>query len=197
MGVELVEIDLDLVFLGGAAPGVDLDDPRNGQEPACQHPVLDGAQVGQPEMRRANDLIAIDLADQARGLDLRQHVVRQTDVLLQHQRRLGDGEVVVDAVVERDADEGKPVERGRADDVDAWRGRQADFHRDGVVALHLLGRLAGRLRGDLQDHRGGIWIGLDIQLEERRDAGADEHQQAQENDRTTHQSEYNQSLQHG
>ena len=63
IGFELVEIGLDLVFLGRAAPGVDLHDARHGQETALQDPVLDGPQVGQAEMRRPFHLIAVDFAD--------------------------------------------------------------------------------------------------------------------------------------
>ena len=105
VGVELVQIDLDLEFLGGAAPGVDLHDARDGQKPALQDPILDGAQIGQPEMRRPDDLIAIDFADQARALDLRRDVVRQADVLLQADRGLRERKIIIDSIVERDADE--------------------------------------------------------------------------------------------
>ena len=87
VGIELVEIDLDLEFLGGAAPGVHLDDAGNGQQPALQDPILDGAKIGQAEMRRSYDLVTIDFADQAGALDLRRDVVRQADVLLQADAR--------------------------------------------------------------------------------------------------------------
>ena len=127
----------------GAAPAVDLHDAGNGRQAAQHDPVLHGAQIGQAEMRRPDHLVAIDLAHQARLLDLRHLVVRQRDVLLQAERRLGVGEIIVDAVFEGDADEGQAVEGGRADIVDA-RGRiEADLHRDGVIALHFLGRQAG------------------------------------------------------
>src|SRR5450631_2470866 len=62
VGVELVQVDFDLVFLGGAAPGVDLNDAGYRKKPALQDPVLDGAQIGQSEMRRSDHLVAIDLA---------------------------------------------------------------------------------------------------------------------------------------
>ena len=88
ISIELVEVDLDLELLGGAAPGVDLDDARNGQKPALQDPILDGAKIGQPDVRRSYDLVTIDFADQARALDLRRDVVRQVDVLLQADRGL-------------------------------------------------------------------------------------------------------------
>ncbi len=189
VGVEFVEVDLDLVFFGGAAPGVDLNDAFDRQQAALHHPVLDGAKIGQPDMGRPNDLITIDLAHQARALNLRRYAVGQADILLQAERRLREGKIVVDAVFEDDADERQPIERRRADDVDAGRGRKPDLHRDGVVALHLLGGLACGLGGDFQDHRRRVRIGLDVQLGERHEAGADEHQQAQEDNRAPGQSE--------
>ena len=80
--------------------------------------------------------------------------------------------------------------------VDARRGGKPDFHRDRVVALHLLGRQAGRLRGDLQDHRRRIGIGLDVEPGKGDQAGADEHQQAQQDDRATRQSELQHAAEH-
>src|SRR5262249_20449109 len=58
VGVELVEIDFDVIFLRGAAPGVHLYHARHGEEPALEHPILHGAQIGQTEVRRADKLVA-------------------------------------------------------------------------------------------------------------------------------------------
>ena len=179
VGVELVEVDLDLEFLGGAAPGVDLDDALDGQETALHDPILDGAKIGQPEMRRPHHLVAIDFADQARSLDLRHDVVRQADVLLQVDRGLREREIIIDPVFEGHADEGEAIERGRADDIDPWRRGQANLHRDRVIALHLFGGQAGGLGGDLQDHGRRIGVGFDVQLAKRDETAADENQQAQ------------------
>ena len=63
VGFELGLLDVDIELLGHAAPAVDLDDTRNRQKPAGDDPVLYGAQVGQPEVRRPGHLIAHDLAD--------------------------------------------------------------------------------------------------------------------------------------
>src|SRR5258708_12230824 len=98
-------------------------------------------------MRRAHHLIAKYLADQARSLDLRRNIVRQTYVLLETERRLLDGEVIINAVIEGDADKREPVERRGADDVDAGRRRKTYLHRNGVIALHLFVRLACTLSG--------------------------------------------------
>ncbi len=171
-----MQIDLDVVFLGGAAPGIDLHHARHGEKPPLQDPILHGAQIGQTEMRRPDHLIAVDFADQAGALDLRRDVIRQADILLQIDRGLRQREIIIDAVLKHDAHEGQPIERGRADDVDARRGGKPDFDRDGEIALHLLGRLAGRLGGDFQDHRRRIWIGFDIEPGKCEQAGDDEQQ---------------------
>ncbi len=139
VGLQLVQVGVDVVFLGRAAPAHHLHHARHGLQPPLQHPVLQRAQIGQAEVRRSLELVAVDLPHQAGGLDLRLHIVWQADVLLQAERRLRVGKVVVDAVPEGHAHEGKAVERSRADTLDAWRGRQANFHGHRVVALHLLG----------------------------------------------------------
>ena len=69
VGIELVQIDFDLELFGGAAPGVDLHNAFDGEQPALHYPILDRAKVGQAEMRRAFDLVAVDFADQARSLE--------------------------------------------------------------------------------------------------------------------------------
>src|SRR6476620_3801426 len=98
-------------------------------------------------IRGSTHLIAVDFADQAGGLDLRRDVVRQTDILLQIDRGLGEREIILDAVIEGDPHEGEAVKRGRAYDVDAGRCGKPDLERYRVVALHLLGRQTGRLGG--------------------------------------------------
>jgi hypothetical protein len=162
VGVELIEIDFDLILLRSAAPGIDLHDPGHRKQAALQHPILHGAQVGQPEMGRTHHLITINLADEARALDLRRDIVRKIDVLLQIYRRLLQSEVVIDPVLKHDAHEGQAVERGGPDHVDAWRSGQPDLEGDGIVALHLLGGLPRGLRRNLQDDGRGIGVSLDV-----------------------------------
>jgi hypothetical protein len=72
-------------------------------------------------MRRSRDLVAVDLADEARLLDLRNLTAGQVHVLLQTERGLRVREVVIDAVLERHPHEREAVEGGRADVVDAGR----------------------------------------------------------------------------
>ena len=63
------------------------------------------------------------------------------------------------------------------------RGGEANLDRDGVKPLHLLGGKAGRLRGDFDDHRRRVGIGLDIELRERNGACDDEGKQHQHDNR--------------
>jgi hypothetical protein len=196
VGIELVKIDVDIVSLGRTAPRIDLNDARHAEYSASRDPGLHGAQIGQPEMRRTDDLVAIDFADRARHLDLRNLILRQRDVLLEVQTRLHEGGVVIDAVFEGDAHEGQTVKRGRPDVVDTCGGIEADLHRDGVGALHLLGGQTRGLGGDFEDHRRRIRIGLDVQLRERNDSRAEEYQQSQQDDGTAGQAERKNSLQH-
>src|SRR5580658_9017625 len=130
-------------------------------------------------MRRTDDLVAIDFADQARLLDLRHLIGGQRHILLQTERRLRVGEVIIDAVLEGDAYERQSVERRGADIVYAGRRVQPDFHRGRIVFFHLLSGEAGRLRGDLENDRRGIRIGFDIELRIRNHPGDDEYEQAQ------------------
>src|SRR5262249_33504333 len=175
---ELLQIDLDLKLFGGAAPGVDLHHAFDGEQSALHHPILDRAKVGQAEMPRAFDLIAVDFANQARPLNQGNDIVRQVHILLQTDGGRMEGEVVVDAITKRDASEGQAVEGGRTDDVDAGRCGKADFHGDRVVTFHFLGRKTGCLRGDLENNGRGIWVSFDVELCEGDQAGDEEYQKA-------------------
>src|SRR5262249_25964787 len=50
VGIELIQVDLDLILLCCAAPGIDLHDARHRQQAPLQYPILHGAQVGQTEV---------------------------------------------------------------------------------------------------------------------------------------------------
>ena len=196
IGLQLVEVRLDLVFLRGSAPGIDLHHAGHGEQAALQDPVLDGPEIGQAEMRRAFYLIAVNLAHHAGGLNLRLDVVRKVDVLLKVEADLLEREIIVDAVVERHADKGQPVEGGRADIVYARRGGNADLDWNGVEALHLLRRQASRLGRDLDDDRRRIGVCLDIELREREGARDDEARQQQQRDGAARQPECDKALKH-
>jgi hypothetical protein len=63
VGLELFQVRIDIELLGGATPGIDLRHSGNGEQAARDNIVLQGAQIGQPEVRRPDDLVAEDLAD--------------------------------------------------------------------------------------------------------------------------------------
>ena len=77
----------------------------------------------------------------------------------------------------------------RANDIDARRRGEADLDRDRVVALHLLGGQARRLRRDFQDHWRRIGIGLDVEPGKCERAGANKCEQTQQDQRTSGQAE--------
>ena len=157
VGFQLSEIGVDIELLGGAAPTVDLHHAGNGEKTPGDDIVLQCPQIGQPEMRRTDDLIAIDLTDQAGLLNLGDLIAGQVDVLLQADRRLRQGEIEIDAVFEGNADKRQAVERCRADIDDPGRRIEPDLHRNGIIFLHLLGGQAGGLCRDFQNNRRRIW----------------------------------------
>ena len=62
---QLVQVDGDVIGLGLAAPAGDVDHARHRLEAALQNPVLDRLQVGHRIAGRADDAVAVDLADRA------------------------------------------------------------------------------------------------------------------------------------
>src|SRR5581483_10130622 len=146
VGHELVEVDLQLVGLGLAAPAGDVDDARNGAEAALQHPVLQGLEVEHAVAGRPDETVAVDLADGAGGRDLRLHVVGQLRQLRQAVEHLLQRLLV--GVVERELKlhVGQAIERYRADGLQVADAGGLRLDRDGDVALDLLGREPGALR---------------------------------------------------
>src|SRR6516225_3811334 len=191
---ELLQVGVDIELFGGSAPGIDLGHAGNSEQAARDDIVLQGAQIGQPEMRRPDDLVAVDFADQARCLDGRDQVARQGDILLQTDRSLGEREVIIDTISEGDAHKRQAVERRRADIDDAGRRIEPDLHRNGVVFLHLLRGKAGGLGGDFEDDRRRVRISFDVELRKRDDARGAKHQHAKNDDRAARETEYKERL---
>ncbi len=194
---ELVRMDIDIELLGRSAPTIDRHDTGNGQEPPGHDPILDRAKIRQPDMLVALHLIAENFAGSAVLLDAGHLVSRQGHVLLQRDGGLAIGEIVIDAILENDADEGEAVEGGRANDLDAGRGIKADLDGTRVVTLHFLRGQARRLGGDFQDDRRRIRIGLDVETLKGAKTGAGKEQQAEYNDGATAQAKGNERLEHG
>ena len=63
VGDQLVEIDLQLIGLGLAAPAGDVDHAGHGAEAALQHPVLQRLEVEHAVVRRPDQPVAVDFAD--------------------------------------------------------------------------------------------------------------------------------------
>jgi hypothetical protein len=196
VGLKLVHVDIDVELLGRAAPAVHLDNARDREQTAQRNPVLDRTQIGQPEMRRPDDLVAIDFAGQARLLDARGLVVGERNVLLQAQRRLRIGEVIIDTVFESNPNKRQPIERGRADVVDPGCRIEADLHRDRVITLHFFSRETSLLRRDFKDHGRRVGIGFDVEIDVGDRAGAGNHQQAEQDDRASRQTKRQKRLKH-
>ena len=183
IGFELVEIGLNLEFLRGAAPGIHLHDARHRQETALQDPILDRTQIGDADVLRPCNLIAIDFADEARCLNLGLDVVGQVYVLQEADLSLLQREIIIDTVLKSYAHKGKAIKRGRANIVHTRRRRQPDFHGNSVKPLHFFRRKAGGLSRDFEDDRSGVWICLDIQLCKGYRAANAESQQQEQHDR--------------
>src|ERR1700722_1120175 len=109
VGFELAKIRVDVELLGRAAPGIDLHHAGDGQETTRDNVILQGPQIGEAKVRRANDLVAVDFAHQAGLLNLGDLIARQVYVLLQADRRLREREVEVDPVFEGHPDKRQTV----------------------------------------------------------------------------------------
>ena len=162
IGVEFLEIDLYRELLDRAAPGIDLHDAGHRHQPAGDDPVLNASEIGQAKVFRADDLIAIDLANQRGLLNDRFDAIGEFGVLLQGQSCLRIGEIIIHAIGESDLNPRQSVKRGRSDIGDVWHRIERRFQWHRIVFLHLLRRQSGRLRGDFDDDGRGIGIGLDV-----------------------------------
>ena len=60
VGFQFVRVHFDLELFGGTSPTVDRRNAGYGQQPARDDPVLNGTQVRDSKMRRADYLIAVD-----------------------------------------------------------------------------------------------------------------------------------------
>jgi len=147
-------------------------------------------------MRWTDNLITINFASRTVGLDIRNLSTGQVNVLLHRDRRLGVGEVIVDAIFEADPHKGQAIKRRGADYVDAWRGVEPNLCGTRVVTFHLLGREAGRLRRDFQDDGRRVRIRLDVEHLERNEPGAGKQNQTHRHNRTAAQAKREERFEH-
>ena len=174
VGDQLVEIDLQLIGLGLAAPPGDVDDAGHGAETALQHPVLQRLEVEHAVIRRAFQAITKNLAGRTERRDGRLRTARQRRKLRQPVQHLLQRLFI--GVIERELqfDVGQSVQRDGADGAQVLDAGDLGLDRDRDVALDLFRRQARTLGHDIDHRRGRIGIGLDVELLER-DQAADQH----------------------
>ncbi len=178
VGDQLVEVDLQLVGLGLAAPAGDIDHARHGAEAALQNPVLQRLEVEHAVIRRSDQPVAVDFADRAERRNPRLHVARQRRHLRQPVQHLLQRLVI--GVVERKLqfDVRQAVQRDGADRAQILDAGNLGLDRDRDVAFDLFRRQARTLRHDVDHRRCRIGIGFDIELLERNQA-ADQYSDEQ------------------
>ena len=121
---QLVEIDLQLVGLGLAAPAGDVDDAGHRAEAALQHPVLQRLEIEHRIIGRADQPVTIDLADRAERRDLRLGVVQERRHLRQPVQHLLQRLFIGELEGELQLDVGQAVQRDRPDDVEVLQSRR-------------------------------------------------------------------------
>ena len=191
---QLVEIDLQLVGLGLAAPAGDVDDAGHGAEAALQHPVLQRLEIEHRIIGRPDQPVTIDLADRAERRNLRLGVVEERRHLRQPVQHLLQRLVIGEIEGELQLDVGQAVQRDRADDVEVLQPRDLRLQRDGDVAFDLLGRQSRALGDDVDHRRRRVRIGLDVQLLERHEAADDDGDEQPEHQEPAFDSEGNEAV---
>src|ERR1051325_268361 len=190
---QLREVRPHLVLLDQAAEADDVRDAGHEPQLARHHPVLVGAQLAR-RVLVALDAVAVDLAD--RGRERRQlclHAVWQVD-LAQPLDDLLPGEIAVRPVVEGEDEKRKAELRVRKHAHRAGQPRQRDLQRHRDLLLHLLGGAPG-VKRDHRDLRvGDVWEGLDREVDERPDSGADEERHPEDDEERLVQRERDDAL---
>src|ERR1700682_4493193 len=178
VGDELVEIDLQLIGFGLAAPAGDVDHAGYRAEAALQHPVLQRLEVEHAVIRRSFQPVPIDFADRAERRNSGQHVAGQRRQLRQPVQYLLQRLFI--GVVERKLqfDVEQAVQRDGPDREQVLDARDLGLDRNGDVAFDLFRRQARTLRHDVDHRRRRIGIGFDVELFEG-DQAADHHDSGQ------------------
>ena len=174
VGDQLVEVDLQFIGLGLAAPAGDVDHAGHGAEAALQYPVLQRLQVEHAVVRRPLQPVAIDFAGRAQRRNAGLRVARQGRKLRQPVQDLLQGFFIGVIEGELQFDVGQSVQRDGADGAQVLDAGDLGLDRDRDVALDLLRRQPRALRHDVDHRRGRVGIGLDVELLEC-DQAADEH----------------------
>jgi hypothetical protein len=138
-------------------------------------PVLQRLEIEHAVAGRADQPIADDLADRAHRRDLRLRAVRQRGDLRQSIEHLLQRLLVGEVERELQLHVREAVKRDGADRGELGQPGGLGLDRDRDVTLDFLGGEAGALRDHVHHRRGGVGIGLDIELAERDDAAHEHH----------------------
>src|SRR5262245_31525395 len=174
-----VRVGVNLVPLDSAAEAYGVGDAGNPAELPRDGPVVDRFEVAQRVDIAAEGVLGADhdvlddFGDGGCRGDLWDDTGGQVGLLQTHDHvlpRLG----VIDVVVELVADVGQPEERLAASGLEPGQAGDGDLDGDGDLALDLLGASTGVLGDDLDDGRGGVRIGLHVNVGEGVRAHDDE-----------------------
>ncbi len=195
-GGQALRLRHDLEGAHLAAQAVDVGDAGDGAQLRADHPVEQGALLGQRQ-------VALDGEHEhfaERRGDWR-HAAGGAGRQVAHRRgqALADllaGPVDVGAVLEIDGDVGQRVFRGRAQQALVRDAEHFLLDRHGEAGFDFLRRHAGRLQDDLDLGRRDIGKGVDRQAEESLDAGADEHDGQHQNQQALGQRKTDQGVEH-
>ena len=174
VGDQLVEVDLQFIGLGLAAPAGDVDHAGHGAEAALQYPVLQRLEVEDAVVRRSLQPVAKDFAGRAQRRNARLRAARQRRELRQPVQHLLQRLFIGVIEGELQLDVGQSVQRDGADGAQVLDAGDLGLDRDRDVALDLLRRQPRALRHDVDHRRGRVGIGLDVELLEC-DQAADDH----------------------
>ncbi len=199
--LEPVGVGLHLVALHRAAEAHDVDDPLHAPKLLLQLPVVERLQIVErvnlPALRvfRVPQHVAIDFAGRRGRRDHRVNPRRQIH-LVQPVEHLEAGAKIVRAVIELVAQMRQAEQRFAARVVEPRHAGQRDLQRDRHLPLDLLGRGARVLRDHLNDRRGRIGIGLDVDVQERIDAKSRQRHGRHDDDQAVDQGPSYQAVNH-
>src|SRR5450631_2415254 len=162
VGDQLVEVNLQFVGLGLAAPAGDVDHAGHGAKAALKDPVLQRLEVEHAVVRRPGQPVAVDFADRAERRNPRLHIAGQRRQLRQAVQYLLQRLVIGVVEGELQFDVGQAVQRNGADGAQVLDAGDPGLDRDGDVALDLRRRQARALRHDIDHRRRRVGIGFDI-----------------------------------
>ncbi len=193
---EEPRVEPDLVLLDLAAVARHVDDARHRLEGPLEDPVLDRLEL-LGRVAGPLDDVADDLSRRAPGRELGRHAGRDVVDRIEPVDDLLAGGPVIGAVLEHALDVVQPGDGGAADVVEPGDADQRRLERDADQPLHLLRAGAGVLGDDLDQGRGGVRVGLDVEVVGGVRSEADQAEHAQEHNEPVVQAPGNDRANHG